>query len=552
MNDPDYTLQWPEGLADSLPERLWVRDDLTSVEDPVPGDMTGGFTSLGFITAALRRRARFWCAAALVGLLAGIGFYVTYPPSYQASASVLLTAGPYENISTAQNNDQAIADSVAVAGLAVRNLGLRESADSFRAWYSVTPVTERVLTITATAPSGDQAVLRANAVATAFLRFRAQEIQTQQRLVLASLTQQASQASQRLDSIGAQISQLSGEPASPARRSLLGSLQAQRTQLASTLYNLQQAVMSDHTVIEPDTDAAVRGSVVLDAAAPLPHSLLKPLLRDAAIGLVAGLALGMGIVVIQALTSDRLRRRDDVARALDAPVRLSVGRVRPNRWLPGLPWRSAARDAAVRRIAAYLGRVAPEYSRRAAALAVVPVDDPRVPALALASLALSRAGQGKRVVVADLCEGAPVARLLGTGEPGVRTLRAHGSSLVVAVPHRDDPLPVGPVDRQSARVQSSSRAGASFTEEVTAACATADLMVTLVTLDPSLGGDHLATWATDAVAVVTAGRSSWTRIHAVGELVRLSGTRLASAVLVAADKTDESLGTSLNGTGAGA
>ena len=74
------------------------------------------------------------------------------------------------------------------------------------------------------------------------------------------------------------------------------------------------------------------------------------------------------------------------------------------------------------------------------------------------------------------------------------------------------------------------------------ACASANLLLTLATVDPSLGGEHLATWATDAVAVVTAGRSSWEKIHGVAELVRLSGTRLVSAVLVGADKTDESLG----------
>ena len=41
---------------------------------------------------------------------------------------------------------------------------------------------------------------------------------------------------------------------------------------------------------------------------------------------------------------------------------------------------------------------------------------------------------------------------------------------------------------------------------------------------------------------MTAGRSSWTRIHAVGEMIRLAGMSLVSAVLVGADKTDESLG----------
>jgi hypothetical protein len=73
-------------------------------------------------------------------------------------------------------------------------------------------------------------------------------------------------------------------------------------------------------------------------------------------------------------------------------------------------------------------------------------------------------------------------------------------------------------------------------------CARANLVLTLATLDASLGADHLATWATDAVAVLTAGRSSWTTISAVGEMIRLSGTRLESAVLIGADDTDESVG----------
>jgi len=84
--------------------------------------------------------------------------------------------------------------------------------------------------------------------------------------------------------------------------------------------------------------------------------------------------------------------------------------------------------------------------------------------------------------------------------------------------------------------------GSAFTDTVTAAYTGADLLLTLATLDASFGGDHLATWATDAVAVITAGRSSWTTINATGEMVRLSGTRLVSAVLIGADHSDESLG----------
>jgi hypothetical protein len=97
--------------------------------------------------------------------------------------------------------------------------------------------------------------------------------------------------------------------------------------------------------------------------------------------------------------------------------------------------------------------------------------------------------------------------------------------------------PAGPLGRTSRQGQRSS-----FTEALTDACASANVLLTLAPVDPSVGGDHLISWATDAVAVITAGRASWTKIHAAGEMIRLSGVHLASAVLVGADKTDDSLG----------
>ena len=79
-------------------------------------------------------------------------------------------------------------------------------------------------------------------------------------------------------------------------------------------------------------------------------------------------------------------------------------------------------------------------------------------------------------------------------------------------------------------------------DDLAAAYSTADVLLTLAALDPMLGAEHLATWAADVVVIVTAGKSSWTRLRAVGEMVRLAGMRTVSAVLVGADKTDESLG----------
>ena len=79
-------------------------------------------------------------------------------------------------------------------------------------------------------------------------------------------------------------------------------------------------------------------------------------------------------------------------------------------------------------------------------------------------------------------------------------------------------------------------------DELSAAYGSADVLLTLIALDPSTGAEHLRTWAADAVVMVTAGRSSWMRIHAVGEMIRLSRTPLVSAILVGADQSDESLG----------
>ena len=157
--------------------------------------------------------------------------------------------------------------------------------------------------------------------------------------------------------------------------------------------------------------------------------------------------------------------------------------------------------------------------------------------MSVASLALSCAQQGQQVIVADLCPGAPAARLLADAKPGVRGVRAHGAHLVLAVPDRDEMLPIGPLELTAPPGQQPS-----FTGAVTAACASADLLLTMVALDPSLGSEHLATWASDVVAIVTAGKSSATRLHGVGEMIRLAGMPLASVVLIGADKTDESLG----------
>ena len=254
------------------------------------------------------------------------------------------------------------------------------------------------------------------------------------------------------------------------------------------------------------TNAMVNGSYVLNAATALPRSHLKGAALYVVGGLFGGIVIGMAIVIIAALMSRGLRRRDDVAAAMGAPVRLSVGPLRKRRWPPTLPRQAAKRKLDMRRVVAYLRGAVPGSSLGPASLAVVAVDDVQVVAQVVASLAASCAEAGKQVVVADLSGGAQLARLLGVSNPGIHPVSQNGANLVVVLPEREEVAPVGPVPGGASPAMPA-RADAALVT----ACSSADLLLTLATLNPAFGGDHLGTWATNVVAVVTAGNLRWRR-----------------------------------------
>jgi hypothetical protein len=238
-------------------------------------------------------------------------------------------------------------------------------------------------------------------------------------------------------------------------------------------------------------------------------------------------------VVVGAIISDQLRRRDDVARVLGAPIGLSTGPIKLSRLRPGRRGLAAAQDRDIQRIAAYLGNAVAPDPAGPVSLVVVPVDDAQVPALSLVSLAVSCAHQGLRTVVADLCPGAPAARLLKASGAGIHEVSEAGASLTVVIPERDDVPIAGPLRKTH---------WAQVDQTVATACKSADVLLTMSPVDPAMGADHLAGWATSAVPVVTAGRSSAERVFAVGELLRLAGLKSVSAVLIGTDSNDQSLG----------
>jgi capsular polysaccharide biosynthesis protein len=543
VNDEDKVLNGDAGTAfvsvqsHDLP---WDFDDDTGAGADLAADAAVGLNlvSLPYIGQALRRMAWLWCGLALLGLVIGIGSYKAFPPSYQAASSVLLTNNPQIDPVDAEETNIVLAQSQSVATLALHQLGLNESVSDFQKNYTITSPTDQILLITVSSASSSDAVRKAGALASAFLTFRTNLLESQQAAVLTGLNNQLSQTEQQITSLAQQISQVSAEPTSSQNDATLAKLQEQRTQAQTSVVTLQQTISDTQATSQATTQSMVQGTRLLNAAAPVAHSRLKLALVYVIGGLIVGLVLGMGFIVIQAIVSDKLRRRDDIAQALGAPVRLSTGAVRISRWRPGRRASSAAGNRDVKRIAGYLGNVLAGIAGpgSAATLAVVSVDNDDAAAVALLVLARSLVRDGKQVIVSDLSDGARFARLVGAKHDGVQKGQVDGGALAVAVPDRDSIAPAGPVGGGRRRPL------AAASDTLATAYASADLMCTLVDLDPTLGGEHLATWASDAVVLVTAGKSSATRIHGVGELVRLSGTNLLSAVVIGADKTDESLG----------
>ncbi|MGH3167427.1 MAG: hypothetical protein ACRDN0_16240 [Trebonia sp.] len=537
MNDPDRAATWPANIDDDLPEHLWAPLGLMVDDEPLRSGATGGLVSLAFFREALGRAKWVWCATAALGLLIGSGLYLRYPPAYHAEASVVLVDAQNTDPEVDVLTDQSVADSQPVAASVVRELGLQQSVASFRDEYTVTVVTPNVLTLDVSARSSAAAVQRVAAVATAFLQYRAKYEQTQEQQQLAQLAQEVNTAEQNLHTLDSEIDAMPSPQVTQLTRdqqTRLDKLQTQAGAAKGVIVNNTAAEAAAKTA----TLALVSGSYVLNPAAPVKQSRAKAISLYVAGGLFGGLVVGMAGVIVAALLSDRLRRRDDVAAALGAPVRLSVGSLRaPARWRPVRPRRAQARDRDVKRIAAYLRGAVSGSPYGPASLAVVAVDDAQTVAPAVLELARSGAKAGRQVVVADLSAGHSLARLLGVRAPGIHPVTRDGAPIQVAVPARADVAPVGPV-----RGTDAPATWAEPDQALVAACSSADLLLTLVTLDPAVGGDHLTTWASEAIVAVTAGRSSAERVHSVGEMVRLAGIRFNSAVMIGADKSDASLG----------
>ena len=485
-------------------------------DGPVEEETYTGLPGLRTMKAGISRHRLFWTSCAALGLVIGGAFHLVVPAKYTAVTILYLTEPASESYKV--SDDASLVETNAVAYRAAHLLHIYNTNDLPGTWEGAA-VGDVLLQIQGDGDTRASAVRWTKALASAFLTVREQTLGEQTKVVVSSLDKQATQLQADVQRLNNTITALSSGGASDANQvtetlSERGTDQAQLTTLQN---EVQQDLLAE--------TAVNTGSYILDPAqAALVHTN-RIFAEDGLAGLVAGLALGIGIIVVGAVISDRPRRRAEVAAVLGAPVELSL-RGAPAE--PGLLRRTARRrfvkrpgpqlKLAQRRLRERLG----QSRRPALALVSTGKGCAGTAAVMLAGMALSLAAEGKRVVLVDMAEGRPLAKLLGRRSKGgaVRTITSGKQQLRLAVAPED----VTTLD----------------SEEVTK---DTDAVLLLANADPALGAEHLRRWAEDAVVVLRAGKVSDVLIEAAGQMLREAGVLPVSAILLGADKADETFGT---------
>ncbi|MFZ2058462.1 MAG: polysaccharide biosynthesis tyrosine autokinase [Acidimicrobiales bacterium] len=251
--------------------------------------------TLGSYLALLQRRKWWVVAVTVLGLVASFGYSLTQPKAYSASAQLLIqaeagvtTAGnPQPITSTDVLTELQLVTSAPVKAAVARQLGSAPDVSATEVGQT------NVISVTATAASPAQAALIANAYATAFVTY-------QRSVTISNLAAAETQLSRQIASTAAQAKSLQSNPAAAAEVSaLLGTESALKEQLAQLQVNGAVA-----------TEAV---QLISPATAPSGPSSPKPA-RDAILGFILGLLLGIGLAFVVEHLDDTVYLKEEVER----------------------------------------------------------------------------------------------------------------------------------------------------------------------------------------------------------------------------------------------
>lgn len=488
-------------------EPVWERDvpgfDPPGVAEPAPGLVT-----LHFLRAALRRTRRLWLGLAAAGLALGAVATVVMPAPSTATVTLLLSHEMGSDTTQAVANDLSLLETRTVASAVIDQLGLEVTPEDFQASITIVSNGSSILVVTVDGDGDRDAVARADALATQYLTFRRSQLESQTDSLIAGYQSRVATLESRVQDLDKRYDELAaGGPGSQAEAA---DVLSQRSQLGAEINSLRATI--ENTSLS--TSSALDGTHVLDPASVVPVSWKRRLLLAMASGLVGGAGLGVGLVLFRALTSDKLRRRVDVATALGVPV---VSTVWTGTWREVLR-PAGTRDRGLAVVVEDVVRAVGPRRRKCTRLAVVSVDVMTAASRVVEAAAQELAGHNRRALIVDLSSTSLLPEVVGqSGEhqsavfrpPGIRSLAR------------------GPIPPEDALRPTWDRA---------------DVVLTLVEADPSIGLGELGSWADRAIVLVGAGESNAERLRTAAEMLRASGVSLELGVLLGSDAHDESLG----------
>ena len=294
----------------------------TSPEEDV--EVGGGEPVLAnwhYLRSALRRERRLFLAVALTGLLLALGALVVVPAGHRATTLLVLAHDPLVDPARAMETDLTLATTRAVAQRTIDELALDTTPEKLLSRVEVSSRSSDTALLSLTASSDAEAVRELTIYLDAYVAIRTEQARAQ-----ADALTQGSQ--QRIEQLRAEADQLTTKIDEVAATgdlgsALLGDLVGQRSQLIAQSGSLEQTLQD----AQLRAAAVVSASRVVDPPRAEPPSTVRRVLLLLVTGLIGGAGLGVAVVLGRALTSTRLRRRDEIGLALGVPVTVSVGRL---------------------------------------------------------------------------------------------------------------------------------------------------------------------------------------------------------------------------------
>lgn len=356
-------------------------------------------------------KRRWWLVSAglLAGVLVGFAAMWVIPPTYEASANVLVQPtnlpGLAGNVTGGRTNDAVNLDtesqlvtSAAVADGARKLLKTSESASSLAERVTVSvPPNSSVLTITFAGDTPKEAAKGAHYFAESYLANRKDNAEKQAETQVSALTKQRKDLEKRLKKVSSQIAQL---PSNSTDRQVASAEQSVLTNQIADIGS-KLAPLEDLSV-DP-------GRIITDAAPPDEPSQPVPvlfLISGAMLGLLAGLV----IAVLRDRSDHTIRRARDVTKLLDLPVLADVDvPERDTSWTSLLPSKSGAAQEIRQLQHAVSG---PQTDHPHVVLVAAASGGPAASLIAANLTAmLGRSGQRVALVCADLASASSAAML---------------------------------------------------------------------------------------------------------------------------------------------